>query len=255
MRDLDLFAIGIKNNTFIQKIFCIKIALRAMGYEVAHGVDRKSDYYHKSCVQNLYVNFSELSSRVDTKLSSKENEVIIKEEGFWTQFQFIWIGEGYKPWSILHIFDLDCCQIGFDGKNVLSTFAFLQSITTNTMINYKLLNNSFMINTFLPRTQKYSNRGFELIVPHNFDFNTVTNDNNNNNKIDEEKSKDMNKKRGKVLNRLFAHFVLEVGVMYGDGGFGLNNDCLGVRRKFIQLLKDLGGNTDIKYYKKSFLHG
>ena len=247
MKDLDLFAIGIENYLFRREIFRIKLALRAHGYKVVHGVDSKSVFYHKSCVENLFINFANLPSKVSNKLTGKDNEIIIKQEGFWTQMQFIWIGEGFKPWSILHIFDLDCCQVGFDGDNVVSKFAFLQSITTNTMINYKLLNNSFMKNTFLPRTKKYSKRGFQLIVPHNFNFDTFINSSDN--KREKNKSENINKKRGKVLQKLFIHFESDVGVMYGEGGFGLNNDCLGVRRRFIEMLQDLGGTINMNHYK------
>ena len=247
MKDLDFFAVGIENKTFIREIFRIKVAMAAKGYQVVHCVDRQSNYYHKSCVQNLYINFAKSPSKVSDKLTAKDNEAIIKKEGLWTQMQFIWIGEGYKPWSLLHIFDLDCCQVGFDGSNVVSTYAFLQSITTNTMINYKLLNNSFMKNTYLPRIQKYSKRGFDLIVPHNFKINTFIKDPND--KEHKRTSESINKKRGKVLERLFIHFTLEIGVMYGDGGFGLNNDCLGVRRNFIKILQDMGGKIDKDYYK------
>ncbi len=43
--------------------------------------------------------------------------------------------------------NLDCCQIGFDGNKVLGTYAFLQSINTKSMINYKYNEiNKFEIN-------------------------------------------------------------------------------------------------------------
>ena len=107
------------------------------------------------------------------------------------------------------IFDLDCCQVGFDGQRVFSTLSFAQSIATRTMINYKLVNDYFDLCTFLPRyfppflpllsppppspllssylllivssfiscrTIKYQKRGFTLLVPKNFDISLLQRD-------------------------------------------------------------------------------
>merc|ERR1712003_359687 len=69
----------------------------------------------------------------------KHNEKRIKQEvdSNWTQLQFIHISDTAQPWTILQLFDLDCCQVGFDGNSVISTHAFKQSINTQTLINYK----------------------------------------------------------------------------------------------------------------------
>eukprot|EP01084_Bolivina_argentea_P303284 523582_1 len=155
MRDLDFFAVNLGEYQFNKKIRNIAIELSKVGFTVIHNMKNKTNMYVKTFVQNIYVNFSSNISTIKPNanglpISHIPDNLIetVKYEGFWTHFQFIWTGANYEPWSILHIFDLDCSQIGFNGKDILCTYAFLQSINTNTMINYKLSNIKTLTHTF-----------------------------------------------------------------------------------------------------------
>ena len=144
------------------------------------------------CVIDLYVNFTDCDSDINvskhrrhrhhkTRMRNNNNNnnnnnfeankhiIETYEYDIWTKLQFIWTTRDHDKWTILaNMFDLDCCQCGFDGNNVLCSYAFIQSINTQSMINYKLTNNAAMRNNFLPRTQKYYQRGFDLLVPKKF---------------------------------------------------------------------------------------
>jgi hypothetical protein len=85
------------------------------------------------------------------------------------KFQFIWYDSMLKVENILHIFDLDCCQLAFNSKTLYSTYPFVQSLRTKTIINYKLVNDKNNLDFFKKRTIKYISRGFDLLVPKDFD--------------------------------------------------------------------------------------
>eukprot|EP00026_Physarum_polycephalum_P007641 Phypoly_transcript_07706.p1 GENE.Phypoly_transcript_07706~~Phypoly_transcript_07706.p1 ORF type:complete len:527 (+),score=70.04 Phypoly_transcript_07706:175-1581(+) len=125
-------------------------------------------------------------------------------------FQFIWYATKIKKQEVIQIFDLDCCQVGYDGKRVFCTYSFTQSIATRTMINYKLVNDYYDLCTFLPRTLKYQKRGFTLLAPKNFDVNLL-------------------KKDYEPQNQTTA----STDVKYG---FLLNNDTLNVREQFVHIV-------------------
>lgn len=125
------------------------------------------------------------------------------------QFQFIWYDDDMDPNIILHIFDLDACQVGWNGEEVLGTPSFVQSLTTSTMINYKLVNNGEVLN-FLPRTIKYLQRGFTLLTPKQFDMNIIAKG-----KVGEEKKQDIK-----------CEYT----------GFLLNNDSMQVCKQFVELV-------------------
>ncbi|CAF1687666.1 unnamed protein product, partial [Adineta ricciae] len=72
-------------------------------------------------------------------------------------------------WSILNSFDIDLCQVGYTGKQLVSTFAFLQAVATKSFIVYSL-HGGITKNVFI-RIEKYSKRGFTLLEPTNFDGN------------------------------------------------------------------------------------
>eukprot|EP01105_Mastigella_eilhardi_P014341 TRINITY_DN3269_c0_g1_i6.p2 TRINITY_DN3269_c0_g1~~TRINITY_DN3269_c0_g1_i6.p2 ORF type:complete len:490 (+),score=116.07 TRINITY_DN3269_c0_g1_i6:66-1535(+) len=90
------------------------------------------------------------------------------------KMQFIWYGEEFSRSRCLNVFDLDPCMVGFDGKNVLATPPFFESIATGTCINYKMVNNRENVGTFVPRTCKYVRRGFSLLVPTRFDMGALS---------------------------------------------------------------------------------
>jgi len=125
-------------------------------------------------------------------------------------FQFIWYSTRITKQQVLQIFDLDCCQVGYDGNKVFSTLSFVQSIATRTMINYKLVNDYFDLCTFLPRTIKYQKRGFKLLVPKKFDVSLL-------------KREYEPRKQTPVSNS-------------EKYGFLLNNDSLNVRETFVHLI-------------------
>ena len=99
-----------------------------------------------------------------------------KENHNWFHFQFIWRGDRFTKSSVLHVHDLDCCQVGFNGREVFGTYAFVQSINTETMISYKLVRNvypesgSVQYEAFRckERIIKYMDRGFTLVVDNSF---------------------------------------------------------------------------------------
>eukprot|EP01084_Bolivina_argentea_P036142 66906_1 len=126
----------------------------------------KHDYFHK--LHPLHPNKDDFNNRSShfRRLIQRGNLIrLLREikhkhklkciqngETSWQKLQFIHICKGYNPWSILHVFDIDACQVGFDGNDVLSTYAFVESINTNTMINYKLIDNIHMYYMFKTRT-------------------------------------------------------------------------------------------------------
>lgn len=141
------------------------------------------------------------------------------------ELQFIWYENSLSPSNILGIFDLDCCMFAFNGKDALATYGALQSVRTQTMINYKLIRDPADFSQFLPRTVKYHQRGFRLLVPHDFDCSLI-----------------------KTLER--APREEEKGNIKGDyAGFLLNNDSFEIRKRFVGAL----GLADIHTLRSSSL--
>jgi hypothetical protein len=134
------------------------------------------------------------------------------------KFQFIWYDSSQSstsmnPERILNIFDIDCCQIGYDGEKVRCSYPFIQSVNTGTFINYKFVNSQENVSNFFPRTMKYMDRGFTLIHSHHFDK--------------------------KLLKSLDKRNVREEDKTIRDtySGFLINNDSMEVCKNFIELLK------------------
>eukprot|EP01083_Nonionella_stella_P284858 969722_1 len=125
---------------------------------------------------NLVVNFTENESntiQMDIKNEiERSGKDIIENEPFLTLFEFIVIGKHCDNWSFLHQIDLDCSQVGFDGQDVICTYAFLQSVTTQTIINYSLVNDYWAMQrtNAIQRIEKYYHRGFTLLAPKPFNF-------------------------------------------------------------------------------------
>ncbi|CAF4431927.1 unnamed protein product [Rotaria magnacalcarata] len=83
-------------------------------------------------------------------------------------FSSISTGNAKQPLShILHNFDMDICQVVFTGNKIISTFSFLQALATRSFIVYSLHAES--PKHLCTRIAKYCNRGFDLLVPINFD--------------------------------------------------------------------------------------
>ena len=87
-------------------------------------------------------------------------------------FQFIWNSVWAEPIHILHAFDLDCVQIGFDGKQVLSSLGNMYSLKTGTFISYAASNH--MSERSVNRIFKYISRGFLYISPRKLLFRYFT---------------------------------------------------------------------------------
>ena len=103
--------------------------------------------------------------KLKQQIKKKFNEKILNiEHKQWTEFQFIYYNENTEESKILYGFDLDCCQAAFDGEKVLATYAFIQSINTNTMICYSMNDNIWLRHNYLLRIQKYIKRGHKLII-------------------------------------------------------------------------------------------
>eukprot|EP01080_Neovahlkampfia_damariscottae_P007072 gene7072-11235_t len=68
--------------------------------------------------------------------------------------------------------DMDCCQIGFNGKQVMVTHSFIQSINTGTMMNYHLRDS--MTTKSINRIEKYRKRGFSFLCPDQYDYYDMT---------------------------------------------------------------------------------
>eukprot|EP01083_Nonionella_stella_P295544 1004441_1 len=126
---------------------------------------------------NLVVNFTEKESNIiqmnkKNKIDAIAGKDIIAKEPFLTLFEFIAMGKHCGDWSFLHQIDLDCNQVAFDGQEVISTYAFLQSVTTQTIIDYSLVNDyqAMQRTNRIGRVDKYYHRGFTLLAPKVFDF-------------------------------------------------------------------------------------
>jgi hypothetical protein len=89
-------------------------------------------------------------------------------------FNFIWYDSSLSASSILNIFDLDVCQVAFDGEDCVITPAGLEALRTRTMLNYKLVNSPKDVRYIAPRSRKYVARGFHLYVPLSFQDDVLT---------------------------------------------------------------------------------
>lgn len=125
-QDIDIFSINIGFNEFMAEIQSFSQYVRNYGYNVL----LESRNHESCCVQNIYCNFCSIQ---ETDLCFGERVRPIHHEqvadiikiGKWQKFQFIWYDSLSKQ-SLMNVIDLDCCQIGFDGKSVLCTHAFIQ---------------------------------------------------------------------------------------------------------------------------------
>ncbi|CAF1321492.1 unnamed protein product [Adineta steineri] len=86
------------------------------------------------------------------------------------RLNFTWspIEKSKNPLShILHNFDMDICQVAFIGDKIVSTFPFLQALSTRSFIVYTLHARS--PKHLFTRIEKYCYRGFNLLEPIDFD--------------------------------------------------------------------------------------
>ena len=198
-KDLDLFCIEQSKEEWLQIVDDFKKQMNDMNYFTRSSKSKLNVY-------NVKVNFS-------------QNKDLEK----WIHFQFIWIGEAFLPWTILHIFDIDCCQIGFDGEQLLCTPAFLEAIKTQTIINYKT---NMYCNRFSQRLRKYNQRNFSILLPINF-----YRDETRKNQIEKKKE------AKKIIHLCYKENGNSIDDLYVYG-LQLNQDYFNIRKMFVDIFKN-----------------
>ena len=146
------------------------------------------------------------------------------EKTKWVNLQFVYFNENSNESKILHAFDLDCCQVVFDGKRVSATPAFVQSINTNTMINYNAVDNFWLKNE--KRVNKYIKRGGNLLISKH--YNPCKRINKEIKMKERIIALEWERKRHMVLRRSFD------GLNYNGYLNSKNNDWFGIRKEFIK---------------------
>lgn len=208
-QDLDFFFTGDDYYDFNDSVKNTKDLFKKNGYQMKK-IKKEVEWRNydsiifeedKSCYKRNYQNYVRSYEIPELKI----------------KMQFIWYDNDMNPNHIMNIFDLDCCQVGYNGKDVLCTFPFVQSINTGTMINYKLINDEYDILTFLPRIKKYLQREFALIYPNDFDVSLLEN-----------LSKDLEEEKMKVKG------LCRSGQY---SGFLMNNDSLFVCQNFLKKIE------------------
>ena len=97
----------------------------------------------------------------------------VHSEFGWIKIQIMYIEQMQKKYQILSSFDIDLCQVAFDGSNINATWAAYRAMQTNTILNYRIINNPFGIE-ILKRIRKYTrNYHMNWIVPTEFKINDL----------------------------------------------------------------------------------
>ena len=108
-------------------------------------------------------------SRVSTTLPLTSLEVTFVDNGNKVKFDFIFRDDIFEISTVFNNFDLDICQLGYDGYNFVCTDAWIEAIRTRTMICATLPKNEFDMKHCMYRIEKYIKRGYKLIIPHDVD--------------------------------------------------------------------------------------
>ncbi len=117
----------------------------------------------KQCSQNHCLDFMESSESAMLKQ--------FKHNKNYVHIQFIapFIRYTLSHDLIISNFDMDICQVRFDGKDIYGTFAFIFAMSSMNLISYHISENMIHKDTWpksICRTIKYANRGFNVLVPH-----------------------------------------------------------------------------------------
>lgn len=171
LKDLDIFALGMNEEQFIHNITTIIKTFKQRGYLVICNKSSGEAIY-KPNITNVYVKINQYKTKV-RKHHPNENTFdnninIIKNEEYmnWIHLQFVYCGSFCKLFQILNIyFDIDACQVAFNGNEVLCSYAFIQSVSTMTIMSNSLINNPLAFDRFIHRIRKYYARGFDILVP------------------------------------------------------------------------------------------
>ena len=142
---------------------------------------RHQIFYHTKSVYNntflkvidLYINFTNNETLATVVTWTRDAiSYINQHEPYWTKFQIIYHSSVSSISQVLHLFDLDVCQIAFDGHQFHTTHAFIQAIQTRSMIHYNI-NPYAYGNTH--RIQKYQKKfHYNLLLPRKFDYKLLT---------------------------------------------------------------------------------
>lgn len=181
--------------------------------------------------------FNQKKKKIKREFLSEQikKQVEYLQKNKYIKFQFIYLENSINSINnILHNFDFDCKQIGFDGNNFICTSAFVQSLATNTILNYGL-RNYYLNPSVKKQIYKYYNIGFNIIVPTPFNVNLW------NEKV---YKKCINKKEieeKKILRSLNAKIASRYYIMPDTKNIKIKNiDCFGIKYKLAKI---------VKYYK------
>ncbi|CAF3420621.1 unnamed protein product [Rotaria socialis] len=72
---------------------------------------------------------------------------------------------------IIHSFDLDICAAAFNSKKVIISFACLQALNSDFTTCYAVPFSTSKFTRRAPRLYKYQQRGFNILIPQQFDIN------------------------------------------------------------------------------------
>ena len=124
-------------------------------------------------VIDLYINFTQNETLATVvKLTRDAISYINKYEPYWTKFQIIYHSSVSSISQVLHLFDLDVCQIAFDGNQLHTTHAFFEAMQTTSMIHFNI-NPYAYGNT--QRIQKYQKKfHYSLLLPRKFQYKMLT---------------------------------------------------------------------------------
>jgi hypothetical protein len=184
------------------------------GYDYYEWENQQEQFYDALRVAGYKVQYVALGYVRAMKVTFNEKKQVT--------FQFIWYDDNLSRERILHVFDLDCCMVGYNGQRVLSTWSFIQALNTGTMISYKLVENEKDARHYLPRAMKYSKRGFKLLVPDS---------------ASDEHCDNLTRRIAKDDDDEFDTENDLDAIKESYTGFLLNNDTFRMREKFVALMK------------------
>ena len=162
--DIDLYAFGVTEDTFQNEINKFIMFFKSKGYIIFE--DKVN-----LLLNNIYVKFNGSESKFLSKGSKNYNLHVIKSESGWLQFQFILREDCNSLFDVLHGFDIDCCQIGFNGVDCFCTPACMQSLNTGSFISYSVTRDS--VSRVISRIFKYVSRGYTFLFPKDYTFGLI----------------------------------------------------------------------------------
>ena len=112
--------------------------------------------------ENLYI--CKNSNEFDQWIKHDKNIIV------WRKMQFILRTGIDNRSNLLPTFDIDLCQVGFNGQKVQATPAAFRSMQTNTIISYTIKNNPINSKNTMKRNVKYiKNYKMQFLTPIAFE--------------------------------------------------------------------------------------